>query len=1045
MTCYKTYLITACLLAQAPLSQAIDTIKINKKNGLFTAFSNTAPIITSDYIGWERGWKWVDIAVNADHSGRLGNYTKTVFDGTITDLGITFNGSVLPTKNNLTWYYQWEKSKDLPNAIGTGINFNLQLDVFPDSDAPEISSDKKSWRWKISDTKTIEVAFSPAPARLYYEKGNKHQIRVHFFTAISPGALKSTMTIRTTDSVKMVGPNILTYPAFEETTWHESILSPLASPIDLSFLNNANKPAGKQGFVKRQGDSLVFANGQPAKFWGTNLQAYALFNTPDSEIKNHAKRISQLGFNLVRLHHHDSDWVIPNIFKGTENTQQLSKTALQKLDLWIKHLKAEGIYLWLDLHVGRHFTDKDGITHFSDLAKGKKTTHAKGFIYYNNDIQSLMMAFNRAYLTHVNPHTKLAYKDDPAVMGLLITNENDLTHHYGNSLLADKHVPRHNEIFEKSAHQFAKSKGLSRKSTAQTWEMGESKIYLNEMEHRFNTKMLNHLNSLGTKSLVSTTNFWGNTGLFSLPALTDGSIIDAHSYGRSEEFNLNPRYSPGFLTWVGAAQVTGYPLSLSEWNIEPFPALDRFTAPIYTASIASLQGWDAIMLYGYSQNALQGEGWGSNYSSYNDPSMIGLMPAAALLYRQDHVSVAHKSYELALHRKDFFFSRHDPRTSKTLRTLLETSKVSIAMPDTPELPWLTPHKYPAKAGTIAISNMDQDFIPEHQEFVESDTKELKRHWEKGIHTINTAKSQIAAGWIGHENIQLKDVSFAIKTKKAVASVQSVDNRAINQSNKLFITVMARSQPKKEKNKLPFLSESVTGQITITAPSGMKLYPVNREGNLEAALPITRNVQGRYTLNLSEQTPYHWYILQGGSPKYKITSPSETKTYVEGDLIRLKTNQRYLTKKMSHIEYRQDGTLLLEKAKKATYQYATNKLSAGEHTFQSKIIFEDGSKETAEVNIMVEAAPFRILQPYEGDKVTQGQTITIRTNASKWANAIKSVEFWRDEWVYLHGISKAPYEYSVGDLSLGEHVLRTRLTHKDGSMVNATITITVVAP
>ncbi len=71
-------------------------------------------------------------------------------------------------------------------------------------------------------------------------------------------------------------------------------------------------------------------------------------------------------------------------------------------------------------------------------------------------------------------------------------------------------------------------------------------------------------------------------GIFGLPALTDGSIIDAHTYGRAEEFNYNPRYTPGFLTWIAGSQVTGFPLSVTEWNIEPFPALDRFTASFLT-------------------------------------------------------------------------------------------------------------------------------------------------------------------------------------------------------------------------------------------------------------------------------------------------------------------------------------------------------------------------------------------------------------------------------------------------------------------------------
>ena len=40
-----------------------------------------------------------------------------------------------------------------------------------------------------------------------------------------------------------------------------------------------------------------------------------------------------------------------------------------------------------------------------------------------------MIEFQHNYLNHLNKYTKLRYKDDPAVMGVLITNENDLTAH----------------------------------------------------------------------------------------------------------------------------------------------------------------------------------------------------------------------------------------------------------------------------------------------------------------------------------------------------------------------------------------------------------------------------------------------------------------------------------------------------------------------------------------------------------------------------------------------------------------------------------------
>src|SRR5206468_9147521 len=118
------------------------------------------------------------------------------------------------------------------------------------------------------------------------------------------------------------------------------------SPVNLSFLNREERPAGRHGFVKAEGDHFAFEDGTPARFWGGNLVAYALFNTPRQNIASQARRMAELGYNLMRIHHHDSDWVNPNIFDRRFNDSgHLSLKSFDSLDWWIKCLKDEGIYI----------------------------------------------------------------------------------------------------------------------------------------------------------------------------------------------------------------------------------------------------------------------------------------------------------------------------------------------------------------------------------------------------------------------------------------------------------------------------------------------------------------------------------------------------------------------------------------------------------------------------------------------------------------------------------------------------------------------------
>ena len=98
-----------------------------------------------------------------------------------------------------------------------------------------------------------------------------------------------------------------------------------------------------------------------------------------------------------------SPWVNPNVFGDkSPDTKTLSDAMLERLDWWIKCLKDEGIYVFLDLHVQRHFKPGDGIDDFDEISKGKPTADLKGFNYVNASIQEAMQRFNAAYVTHVN-------------------------------------------------------------------------------------------------------------------------------------------------------------------------------------------------------------------------------------------------------------------------------------------------------------------------------------------------------------------------------------------------------------------------------------------------------------------------------------------------------------------------------------------------------------------------------------------------------------------------------------------------------------------
>ena len=430
--------------------------------------------------------------------------------------------------------------------MGGGLSWKLNLDSpsfggrLPD---PQLLDDGTGWTWQTGPGQEFSVQFEPGIPKAYFEKNQKWDIMTFFVNdVLKPGATRVRMTVQLPEGGRRVPNASERYGPPDTTRWFRRALNWNASPVDLSFLNRDDKPAGRRGFIRADGDRLVHGDGTPARFWGGNLGASAVFATPRQNVARQAHRMAQLGFNLMRIAHHDSDWVNPNLFDRRYNdTRHLDPKSLDTLDWWIKCLKDEGIYVWLDMYIGRVFKPGDGITQgFDEVARSKTFG---GFCYYDQRIQDLMKEFQDNYLSHRNPYTKLRYKDDPALMGVLLVNETDLTQHGGNNMLPDKNNPVHNSLWTRAYQEFARKYSLPPGRVFQTWLPGPSKLYLNDAEHRFNTTMIEDLRAMGVKAPIATTSFWGDESLFSLPALTDGDVIDVHSYGKSEAMDVNARLS----------------------------------------------------------------------------------------------------------------------------------------------------------------------------------------------------------------------------------------------------------------------------------------------------------------------------------------------------------------------------------------------------------------------------------------------------------------------------------------------------------------------
>jgi len=835
------------------------------------------PVVTSKNVFWGERFAWAGPAlkVTARSSQRV------EFGGPIRKLGATVRGVAWPRPDReLRLEIQLDAATAHAGISGGGMAWVFQLDaptLAGRAGVPELLEDRRGWRWAPAPGETILVRFDEPLAQLGFGPGGRKEVRTLYVgSRLERGSHRIGMTLQLPVGGRFTETAAQKYGEAETRGWFRGALRWDTAPVDLSFLNAQDRPAGRRGPVKARGELLVFEDGSPARFWGTNLAAAALFETPRELVPTQARRLAQLGYNLIRIHHHDAQWIRTNVF-GTkaETTRQLDPKALDRIDWWIKCLKDEGIYIWLDLHASRQLRDGDGISQGFDEIERRSKGSIKGWNYLNPDVTLRMREFQKQYLSHLNPYTRLTLKDDPAVIGILITNENDLTHHYGNHFLPNKNTPVHRAWFSSEAQAFARATGLPGRTIEHTWKPGPSKYFLNELEHRFNRVMISDLRSLGVAAPISTTSYWGKQGLYALPALTDGDVIDVHSYGVSEALSSDPRHQANFISWIAAAQVQGMPLSITEWNV-PHPEIDRFTSPLYVASIAALQGWDAPMLYNYSQLPLRPPGsqeWTrrvDKWSTAQDPALTGVMPAAAVAFRQGHIRPARFNYCLRLTPQQLLNEGWSPDNAATIRTLAEMSRLTIAMPRVQELPWLQARE--PSGDEIVVTDPNRDFLPPGQSFVQSDTGELKRDWTQGIQTIDTPLTQAVGGWIGGKVLELKDSSFVFTTPKAVVCLTSLDQQPLASSRFILITAIGRAQPsgpeapsakadERGPQWLPFLSEPVVGTVRLrTNVAKLELLCLDAQGRV-----ATRLIPDREGEHLSIRLPAgagtHWYLLK----------------------------------------------------------------------------------------------------------------------------------------------------------------------------------------
>ncbi len=215
--------------------------------------------------------------------------------------------------------------------------------------------------------------------------------------------------------------------------------------------------------------------GQPIRFWGVNLTTGACF--PDTAVAGRiAARMRKMGINLVRLHHMDNPWTSAqaSIFLQNGTTTVLNPLTLHRLHYLVAQLKAQGIFVNVNLHVSRTFTEADGVLHADSLIDfGKAVT------LFDRQLIHLQKQYAAQLLAPTNPYTGLPLAADPVVAMIEITNENTLYGFWKDDALqpfaqGGKLLQRHADTLDQRWHEFLLEKYGTQQVLAQAWGQADS-------------------------------------------------------------------------------------------------------------------------------------------------------------------------------------------------------------------------------------------------------------------------------------------------------------------------------------------------------------------------------------------------------------------------------------------------------------------------------------------------------------------------------------------------------------------------------------------
>jgi hypothetical protein len=597
-----------------------------------------------------------------------------------------------------------------------------------------------------------------------------------------------------------------------------------------------------------------------------------------------AATLARYGVNCVRFQFLDLREPRGLISDKQATTQVLDKAQVDREDYFIAQLEKRGIYIDLNLLVGRPFTAADGVVDAKRLGQG-----AKGTSLFDKKLIELQKQYARELLDHRNPYTGRKYVDDPAVALVEINNEDaiDIGYRAPSPFYLQELTTMYNGWLAK--HRTPAQVGVLRTMTGTKadapvplmqgpWDApyapraryyAEAEFY-EHVQRQYFMGMERYLKqTLGLKSLVIATADHSHlhSGYPMLKATEPMDVIDGHDYWEHPDKYV--RKSPMVNDPLGStvvklsrSAIAGKPYTVSEVN-EPFPNdYDSEQIPIL-ASYGLLQNWDAMIWYTFEPKA--DPDWkpyvGDPFDMSQDPVKMAELAAGALVFERGDIAPA----------------RSTVARSYTAKQVYD----SMILPAATQAPYFTPG-FPLDLPLeheVRISSLDG---PGTQRFSEapvpdpivSDTGQLAWYTSNGrdgLVTMDAARTQGLVGFVRANGKAVSHVKADVENRFCTIWLTSMDRKPIAESSRMLLVAGGRVENTGERWNTahtgltrwggpPTRIDQVRGTLTLRGLEGARavlLQPMDGAGLPEGAAIKGKKTREGWVLPLGEPVTM-WY-------------------------------------------------------------------------------------------------------------------------------------------------------------------------------------------